>query len=116
MGQNGLKNMIVLKDFQSNIVEEAIIILKRNINIKENKKTEKSKESENKGLKTEKKNDYILKEAEMLISNYVSKLEKNKKDKEILQNKINKKCKRFKKIIVLMSAIIILEAVLILIK
>ena len=41
MNQGGLKNMVVLKNLPSNIVEEAIIVLKTNKKIKQVEKIEK---------------------------------------------------------------------------
>ena len=68
MNQGGLKNMVVLKNLPSNIVEEAIIVLKTNKKIKQVEKIEKEKMTENKDTKT-REDDYILKEAEMLVNN-----------------------------------------------
>lgn len=73
MESGDMKNIIVLKNLQSNLIEEAIVVLKNNINVKipQIKSSEKGK---NDNLK---RNDYIVKEAEMHISQYVSSLEKN---------------------------------------
>ena len=51
MNQGGLKNMVVLKNLPSNIVEEAIIVLKTNKKIKQVEKIEKEKMTENKDTK-----------------------------------------------------------------
>ena len=81
MQTSNLKNMVVLKNLPSNIVDEAIIILKPNKKIKKLEVVDKNRninteEAEN---KTE---TYILREAEMLVSSYISKLEKaNTKEK-----------------------------------
>ena len=80
MNQSGLKNMVVLKNLPSNIVEEAILILKANSKIMQNEKIENKKTEGNDKVKNNKENDYILKEAEMLISNYITRIEKRKKD------------------------------------
>ena len=64
MSQSGVKNMMILKNLPSNIVEEAIIILKNNNKVKQNEKIESNK-IDKESKKTE--NDYILKEAEMLV-------------------------------------------------
>lgn len=68
-----MKNMIILKDLPSNLVEEAIIILK------ENKKIHKyetiNKKSSNQNQK-EDKTGYIVKDAEMIIKSYIDNLEK----------------------------------------
>lgn len=72
-----MKNMIVLRNLQSNIVEEAIVILKANNKVKKKEIIEKSKKfsSNNKERKSK---EYIIKEAEMLVSNYISRVENNK--------------------------------------
>jgi len=78
MSQGNLKNMVVLKNLPSNIVEEAIVILKSNKKIKQVEKIEKNKSKENLEVKKREK-DYIIKEAEMLVSNYITTLEQKKK-------------------------------------
>ena len=75
MEQSNFKNMVILKDIPSNIIEEAIIILKEN---KKAKRLEKIETKE--GIKKkERTNDYILKEAEIFVNNYISKIEQKKK-------------------------------------
>ena len=76
MNISNLKNIIVLKNLPSNLVEEAIVVLK------ENKKIHKLQVVDAKDGKIEDKdkevdNEYIIKEAEMLIKNYTDELEKN---------------------------------------
>ena len=74
MEDSKLKNMVVLKNLPSNIVDEAIIVLKSNKKVKKLQKIEKDKQSlENKEEKKDK--EYILKEAEMIVNNYISKIE-----------------------------------------
>lgn len=96
MESSKMKNMIVLKNLPSNIIEEAIVILKENKKIKpyqyiEDKNQNKNDKNKNANIIQEKnvkysvkklpqgektiKEDYILKEAEMVISNYISELE-----------------------------------------
>lgn len=73
MEDNKMKNIVVLKNLPSNIVEEAIVVLKGN-KIKLPEHIEKKQDSNNKvGTK-----DYILKEAEMVISNYIANMENKK--------------------------------------
>ena len=81
METSNLKNMVVLKNLPSNIVDEAIIVLKTNKKAKKLQKIEKNnKTTENEENKKDK--EYILKEAEMLVNNYISKIEnKDNKDK-----------------------------------
>ena len=90
-----MKNMIVLRNLQSNIVEEAIVVLKTNNKIKKKEIIEKSKKLNLEN--TERKNkEYIVKEAEMLVSNYISKIESNK-IKERPSKLLTFKYKRLKK-------------------
>ncbi len=68
-----MKNIIVLKDLPSNLIEEAFVVLK------ENKKIHRYQTVENKTKKvneTKNNKDYIIKEAEMLLKSYTEDLEK----------------------------------------
>ena len=81
---SNLKNMVVLKNFPSNIIEEAIVVLKQGSKIKNIQKIqnkENIKQNAN-NKKVGKEKDYIIKEAEMLINQYVAKIENQKKDKK----------------------------------
>ena len=87
MEASNMKNMIILKNPPSNLVEEAIIILKSNKKVQELKYIE-NKKGINK--ETSKEKDYIIKEAESIISNYISKIEERKKRKINIEKKYNK--------------------------
>lgn len=69
------KNTIILKGMASNVVEEAIVVLKPNVKIKQNeykiKKTQKASEENQKII--------IVNEAQKTIENYVMNLQKNSK-------------------------------------
>ncbi len=83
MDVSNMKNIIVLKNLPSNLVEEAIVVLKENKKVKryqyadsenvniDKQKAEKTVNNEEK----DKDKKYILKEAEMVINNYISKIE-----------------------------------------
>ena len=95
MNTSNMKKMIVLKDLPSNIVEEAIVVLKSNLDIKKYEFAENIDTKQTKTLKSnkEKSGDYIIKEAESVISNYISNLEKPKeieKKNKSLQKKYNR--------------------------
>jgi len=77
MDSVNMKNMIVLRNLQSNIVEEEIVILKANNKVKKKEIVKKSK-AFNKNQLERKNKDYLIKEAEMLVSNYISRIENNK--------------------------------------
>lgn len=77
MDTSGMKNIVVLRELPSNIVEEAIFILKSNKYAKKFETIEKNNKQNNQKNK-EKDQEYIIKEAEMIVSNFVSKMENNK--------------------------------------
>ncbi len=108
MNSSDMKNMIVLNNLPSNIIEEAIVILKPNNKIKKYQYIEKSKlkdvqNVENTSQKIKKngnknqKQDYIIKEAEMIVANYITELEKKspkmKQDMKTLEQKYKKSIK-----------------------
>lgn len=74
MQSSDMKNMVVLKNIPSNMVEEAIIIFKETQRVKIPKLLEKNSKEKNLE-KQSKSKEYILKEAEMLVSDYIDKLE-----------------------------------------
>lgn len=83
------KNMIVLKNLPSNLIEEAFVVIKPNKKIKELKV---GKNQQNIYEKKENQKEYIVKEAELVLSDYEKQLE----DKKIGQTKLERKCKCFK--------------------
>ena len=95
MDVQNMKNIVVLKDLPSNMVEEAFVILKSNVKIhteelvKNNNKMQNNIEDKSGKVKNGK--DYVIKEAEMLVADYIENLEneqyKNKNDKKIIENK-----------------------------
>lgn len=111
MNQSNLKNMVVLKNLPSNIVEEAIVILKANKKVKKLEIIEKNKMLEDITCK-KKENDYILKEAEMIVSNYISCLEEKKQERKINDKKMEQKYKRIKNYGYMASLIILIETIM----
>ena len=106
---------MVLKNLPSNIVEEAFVILKSNKKVKQVEKIEKTKLKKNSDNENKEK-DYIIKEAEMLVSNYITTLEQKKKDRNINNKKLNQKYKKVKNYAIISSIIILLEGIALLIK
>ena len=94
MESSDMKNMVVLKNLPSNMVEEAIIIFKENQKVKEKEFIEKGKKVNTIEIQTKSK-DCILKEAEMLVTDYINKIE-NKKKNEKNDKSIVIKYKRLK--------------------
>lgn len=117
MDTSNLKNIVVLKDLPSNIVEEAIVVLKENQKVpklevidKETKWKRQGKieeKKENEGNKNAK--DYVVKEAQMLIAEYISKIEnKNKKENKSIQT-LKNKCKKLKTFNFLLMACLLIS-------
>ena len=88
MSIDNMKSMVFIKNLPSNIAEEAIVILKPNVQIKSLELVEHKKEFDSIKNEREKKSKmYIINEAEMVISNYLSKIE----NERVLMNSTNKK-------------------------
>lgn len=60
------KRIIIIKDIHSNLFEEAILVLKE-----ENDSDEGKENSSNMDKQNSNKSDFILKEAELIINNYI---------------------------------------------
>ena len=106
MNENKMKNMVVIRNLPSNIVEEAYIVLKPNQKLK--KQVESSAE-EQKDV-----SDYVVKEAEMVLNNYISNIEEMKKGKNSEAKKIERKYKKLKNITLILAGITILNIITIL--
>lgn len=108
MEKNQMKNIVVLKNLPSNLIEEALVIFKSNSIAKSFQYIENK---ENKNYEKEKKDDYVIREAEMIISNYINTTEENK------DRNNNKKTIKKNKFLKIYSAIVtILLFILIAIK
>ncbi len=105
MEENNMKNIIVLKDLPSNLIEEAIVILKQNVSIKNVNKKKENVKVTTRGKVNPKQ--YIIKEAESVIANYIATLEKPKQ-LEVSNNKIKKKYKNLQKITAFLAVIAVL--------
>ena len=83
MDIGNMKNMIVLKNLPSNLIDEAIVVLKENKTVKKYQYIEIDKKQtvdyvnkqDEKTNKTASRTDYIIKEAEDIISHYITNLE-----------------------------------------
>ena len=91
MEDNKLKNIVVLKNLPSNIVEEAIVVLKQN-KVKLPECTPKQERPEGK----EASREYILKEAQMVISDYLRNIENHKMVLGKKNTALEKKYKRLR--------------------
>ena len=94
MQESDIKNTIVLKNIPSNIIEEAIIVLKENKKAGELETIENKNKISDASLKPIKR-DYVVKEAELVLSDYIDKTENGIKSKSMENN--NLKYRRLKK-------------------
>ena len=62
--------------------------------------------------KKQKSGEYIVKEAEMVISNYLSKIEKEKEHKSYSIRQIETRYKRMKAITIVLSLIVVIDVIL----
>lgn len=102
---NKLKNIIVLKGMSSNIVDEAIVILKPNIKLKQNEYMSYEKYK----VQTNSKRKTIEYEAEKVINTYIEKINNNiDKRKNIIIMKKYKILKIFSTILILTNILLII--------
>lgn len=102
MNDSKMKNMVVLKNLPSNIVEEAYVVLKPNKNLKID-----FHKQENTGERLTA--EYVVKEAEMVISNYLSKIEEKKVIRNLEVEEIKKKYSNLKKTSMILAGILVLN-------
>ena len=105
MNSDKSKSVIVLKNLPSNFIDEAIVVVKDKKKIKNPEyKTMQGRMDESEIGKIEKikkeNRGYVIKEAELIISNYLEKIEKTKELKDI-----DKVKKRYKKLSILNYAL-----------
>ena len=107
MNISKMKNTVVLKNLPSNIIDEAIVFLKNNTKVKQLENIDEIKKIKVQACNEQSK-DYIIKEAECVITNYLSDIEQDKKIKDknikILEQRYNK----LKKISSLMFGIMLI--------
>ena len=105
MEKSQMKNMVVLRNLPSNLIEEAIIVFKTVKSAKEFQYIDKIENLKNEQNKKNTK-DYMVKEAESVISNYIKTNEKkNKKNENLIINKKYKKLKWYSIIISIAFAV-----------
>lgn len=111
METNSLKNIIVLKSLPSNIIEEAIIILKSNKYAKKFQTIEKNNKIELSKIELGKK-EYIIKEAESILASYVTKIENNSRSLEKPNKSLKIKYERLKKYSFIVTISLLLSIIL----
>jgi len=109
MESSDMKNMVVLKNLPSNMIEEAIIIFKETQKVKQKEFIDKSKKINPIQIQSKSK-DYILKEAEMLVTDYINKIENKRKLKS--DNNIINKYNNLKKYSIVSTIILIISLII----
>ncbi len=109
MNKSNMKNVIILKNLPSNLIDEAIMVVKDKKKVKDIKYSDFIKYKEENGIiqgdmkledlrKIEniKKEDrkYVIKEAEVVVTNYIRRIEDNLSDRKI--DKLKKSYKKSK--------------------
>ncbi len=108
MDKSDFKNIVVLKNLPSNIVDEAIVILKPNQKIKKIEVVNKNKKISSGKSKN---NMHVINEAELVVNNYICKIEK-REEKEKTLAALKGKYQRLKKISVVSSIMLIMSIIL----
>ena len=98
METSNMKNMVVLKNLPSNIVDEAIIVLKTNKKVKKLQKIEKKRTQNDEGEKKDKQ--------------YISDIEKNDK-KNIFNKGAKEKYNKLKKYSIAITVMCIIQTLII---
>ena len=113
MESNIMKNIVILKNLPSNLVEEAFVVLKENekIQIEDLTNKESIARDINKNTNEKESKEYIVKEAELLVENYLKDIEKrkNEKSKDIWKLKYEK-LKILNIFLVFLFAIVIIKS------
>lgn len=111
MEKNNMKNMIILKDLPSNIIDEAFIVFKDNIKIH---KIEKALNRKSTKVEDTNSKEYIVKEAENVICDYIEKVEEKQSETWHESKKIKEKYKKLKFLTVFFAIFSALSTVVIL--
>lgn len=114
---NNMKNIIIVKDLPSNLIDEAIIVVRDKNKIKSIDKLIEDKQNyEHCFIKEEDFNKirnikiesrkYIVKEAEMVVNDYLDKIDENKKYKEKVKLKKTYKKLKYTNLCLMLTSII----------
>jgi len=108
MESGRMKNMVVLKDLPSNIIDEAIVVLKPNVKVGAGHRARPDNKSSTTDYNIGAK-DYIINEAQMVISNYISNMENEKKMKYDDVRKIESRYKILRTVVIAVTMLGILN-------
>ncbi len=108
MNMSDMKNIVILKDLPSNLVDEAIVFLKQNQKIKKLEYIENT-ETFKEGGQNDKNKDFLANEAKLVIADYILKIEKENNSTKSKNKKIDKKYKRLRNINFMLIAALVLS-------
>ena len=91
MNKSNMKNVIILKNLPSNLIDEAIMVVKDKKKVKDINYSDFIKYKEE--IKKEDRK-YVIKEAEVVVTNYIRRIEDNLSDRKI--DKLKKSYKKSK--------------------
>ena len=114
MDIQNMKNMVVLKNLPSNLIEEAFVVLKDNVKVHK-EELAGNKKGENKE-KVKNNKDYVIKEAENIVSEYISKIERKEFKVSKEKVKLEEKCKKLKYATIFFSMFSFLASIVLLIR
>jgi len=107
MDTNNMRNTVVLKNLPSNLIEEAFVVLKKNQKIKKFEYVDNQTESFYFENNQDEDNEFVIKEAELLISNYIEKIE----NQDLCGNKTSlefeRKYKKMRKIAAVLGGVLL---------
>ena len=110
MDLNNMKNTIILKNLPSNMVQEAYVVFKDNVKIHKIENAEKNKKASNE-LK-DKNKEYMIKEAEMVIKDYISRIEHKEYELGTGNKRLKEKYKRLKALTVFLAILSSLSVII----
>jgi len=111
MDTGKMKNMVVLKDLPSNIIDEAIVVLKPNVKVGAGFHARPDSHSDTNEYKIGTK-DYVINEAQMVISNYLSNMENEKKMKYKNIKSIENKYKILRTVLIAVTVLGVLNYII----
>ena len=109
MNISNMKNIIVLRNLPSNLVDEAIVVLKENKKVKKYQYADDVKvdnvdqQKKKTGKTVDNTKEYIIKEAELVVNNYLSNLETKSPKWKNNVKKLEKKYKQSIKLNILLG-------------
>lgn len=116
MDINNMRNIVVLKDLPSNLVEEAFVVLKDNQRVKKLEYVENNLDNFVEDKIRENEDEYVIKEAELLVANYISRLENQDLNGKKRESDLVKKYKKLKRFAIMMVSCLVALSFLYIIK